>query len=136
MAWLAQNPEVICTELEEGAVLLNMETRTYYSLNDPGREIWRLVELVESADDLARALCRLFMASDDEALALVSPFLERLRAERLVVERAEAQAIRPSEAEPAASDRKKLRAPELIKHDEPLHEVPINPFDPQLPLAE
>ncbi len=26
--------------------------------------------------------------------------------------------------------------PEVIKHDEPLHEVVINPFDPQLPLAE
>lgn len=35
------------------------------------------------------------------------------------------------------SPRKKPFAePELIKHDEPLHDVVLNPFDPQLPLAE
>ena len=136
MSWLAQNPEVICTELEEGAVLLNMETRTYYSLNDPGREIWGLVEITESPEDLARALCGLFTASEDQALALVSPFLERLRTEHLLVERTEEPSSRTAGGEPRPATKKALLAPELIQHDEPLHEVPVNPFDPQLPLAE
>lgn len=136
MGWLAQNPEVICTELEEGAVLLNMETRTYYSLNDSGREIWRLLEAVASAGELAHEFCHLFAVSEDEALSLISPFLERLGLEHLVVERDQAPARRACEGEPAPSAKRKLLAPELIKHDEPLHEVPVNPFDPQLPLAE
>ncbi len=32
--------------------------------------------------------------------------------------------------------KKRFVEPELIKHDEPLHDVVVNPFDPQLPLAE
>jgi hypothetical protein len=32
--------------------------------------------------------------------------------------------------------RKPFVEPELIKHEEPLHEIVMNPFDPQLPLAE
>ncbi|HSD11225.1 MAG TPA: PqqD family protein [Candidatus Binatia bacterium] len=136
MGWLAQNPAVICTELEEGAVLLNMETRTYYSLNDSAREIWRLVEVVASAEELAGALCRFFDVGVEEARSSIATFLERLRLERLVVERDEAPARQASQSEPVPSAKRKLSTPELIKHDEPLHEVPINPFDPQLPLAE
>jgi hypothetical protein len=35
-----------------------------------------------------------------------------------------------------SAEKKPFIAPELIKHDEPLHEVVMNPFDPQVPLAE
>ena len=57
MSRLAQNPQVICTELEDGAVLLNMETRTYYSLTDQGRERFlTLVKRWASLNDAVQSL--------------------------------------------------------------------------------
>jgi len=114
-----------------------METRTYYSLNDPGREIWRLVDVASSADDVALGLTRIFDVRREEALSLVVPFLERLAQERLLVDAIDSPTPNPPEqAQAVSAPGKKLSPPDLIKHDEPLHEVPISPFDPQLPLAE
>ncbi|MBI4526602.1 MAG: hypothetical protein HY695_22610 [Deltaproteobacteria bacterium] len=42
----------------------------------------------------------------------------------------------PSIETEKSTRKKPFVEPELIKHDEPLHDVVINPFDPQLPLAE
>ena len=41
---LTPNPEIIYTELENGeAVLLNMDTTNYFSLNQTGTRIWSLM---------------------------------------------------------------------------------------------
>ena len=34
------NPSVVCTELDDGAVLLDVETKYYYHLNDTSLLIW------------------------------------------------------------------------------------------------
>jgi hypothetical protein len=34
------NPSVVCTEMDEGAVLLNLETKYYYHLNETSLRIW------------------------------------------------------------------------------------------------
>jgi coenzyme PQQ synthesis protein D (PqqD) len=139
MGWLIQNPEVVATELEDGAVLLNMDTRTYYSLNEVGLAIWRLVERGASDDDVADGLRAAYAADAEQARSAVLRFLELLQAEHLLTS---------SDAPPATgvgqqtapargtATKKPFREPELIKHDEPLHDVPLTPFDPQLPLAE
>src|SRR5690349_18552070 len=44
MERLTTNPEVVCAVLEDGAVLLNLESRTYYSLNGVGLEVWQLLD--------------------------------------------------------------------------------------------
>jgi coenzyme PQQ synthesis protein D (PqqD) len=36
--------EVACAIVEDGAVLLHMGTKRYFSLNETGAAIWRLVE--------------------------------------------------------------------------------------------
>ncbi|MGH9196724.1 MAG: hypothetical protein ACRD1T_13395 [Acidimicrobiia bacterium] len=43
---------------------------------------------------------------------------------------------KPASVEASSAKKKQFIEPELLKHDEPLHEVVMNPFDPQLPLAE
>jgi len=137
VARLAKNPEVVCTELEDGAVLLNMETRFYYSLNDSGLEIWRLLETPGEGDELGRRLTARLEVDDATAAEAASSFLVELERERLVVAADGVQAGAPvsSEAE-AGGERRRFSAPELIRHDEPLHEVTTSPFDSQLPLAE
>jgi hypothetical protein len=133
MAWLAKNPEVVSTELEDGAILLNLETRLYYSLNDAGLEIWRRIGAASSEQELAENLTGLFDADEERVTGVVARFVSELERERLVVPSAEGE---PVSAWPQASGTKPLEEPELAKHDEPLHEVPASPFDPQLPLAE
>jgi Coenzyme PQQ synthesis protein D (PqqD) len=136
MGWLARNPDVQCTELEDGAVLLNMETRLYYSLNQVGLELWNAIDGAEGPEQVASRLAEGFRVEEDAALAAVSGFLPELERERLVVASEGEPGTAPApEAAPEGQPRD-FEEPQLIKHDEPLHEVATSPFDPQLPLAE
>lgn len=141
MEALSKHPEVVCTELEDGAVLLNLETRLYYSLDRVGLDIWNLIDSVDNEEELEDRLMQSYEAGDDSPQELVTAFLERLQSESLVVasegEVDESSSSRsPMPAHPPEGPRGPLTAPLLSKHDEPLHEVPLHPFDPQLPLAE
>jgi hypothetical protein len=134
---VVQNPEVVVTELEEGAVLLNMESRLYYSLNNSALDIWHLLESPVESEEVARRLAVLVETNEAELTEPVSAFLQDLQNERLVVTADGSQSGGLTQATPRASeDRRPFNQPELIRHDEPLHEIQVSPFDPQLPLAE
>jgi hypothetical protein len=137
MSWLTRNPAVECTELADGAVLLNMDTRLYYSLNGAGLELWNASEGATGQEEVAKRLTEALEIDEQAALGAVSRFLPELQREGLVVESAE-PAGAPGAAEAGAPDegRRPFEEPQLIKHDEPLHDVANTPFDPQLPLAE
>jgi hypothetical protein len=136
MGRLARNPDVECTELADGAVLLNMETRLYYSLNQTGLELWNATDGANGPEQVAKRLTEAFEIDEQAALGAVASFMPELERERLVVELAE-QAVPPvPTAEGPDGPRRTFEQPQLIKHDEPLHEVANTPFDPQLPLAE
>lgn len=159
MTWMAPNPEVIHTELEDGAVLLNMETGYYYSLDVVGRDIWRLLEEGGSAEAVGAALTERYDVDATRATRTASEFLEKLAEEGLVLpaeadgrtgaggsaEGSRAASVAatgaPGATEPAGraeggDGRPAFREPELLKHDEPLSQMSTHPFDPQLPLAE
>jgi hypothetical protein len=129
---------VIHTELEEGAVLLHLESGLYYSLDAVGLEIWRQIEGGRRVEDIARAVTERFDVQHDAAEAAVVSFVEQLARERLVIP-ADGDLARADAAPagvPGPVERKPFALPALIKHDEPLHQVALHPFDPQLPLAE
>jgi hypothetical protein len=142
MAWLMENPEVVCTELEDGAILLNMESRFYYSLNTVALDIWRIIATAEGPEDLGRFLVARYDVDEEQARASVSRFVEQLERERLVIHPAGAgaeQAFMRSAGPDRGTEptsKQTFAEPELLKHDEPLHEIAMSPFDPQLPLAE
>jgi hypothetical protein len=133
MAWRA-NQEVVCTELEEGAVLLNMESRLYYGLDPVGLEVFNLAQSVEDRDALGRELEARFEVDTERARRTAARFVAQLEQEGLLVS---ADGVEPQPETPAPDGSKRpFSEPELIRHDEPLHDVAISPFDPQLPLAE
>jgi hypothetical protein len=140
MAWIARSPEVVSTELEEGGILLNMETRLYYSLNREGLEIWSLLDSAAGPEELGRLLTSSFDVDEERAQAAVSAFLPELERERLVVASDQVRTEAGSDSETAerhgGRTARPFLEPELVRHDEPLHEVAASPFDPQLPLAE
>ena len=143
MAKLSWHPEVVHTELEEGAILLHLGTRFYYSLNETGRTIWAMLESSAGPAEVSRRLVERYSVTEDHARAAVSRFLAELEREQLVVTGAVDQTPAPASADHArpvsgspARTVARFSEPELTKHAEPLHEVVMNPFDPQLPLAE
>jgi hypothetical protein len=133
-----RNREVVATELEEGAVLLNIETGFYYSLNEPGAEIWRGLDAAADPNVLAERLRRRFEVEHARAQTAATAFVAELEREGLVVPGDGVEEPMPSPwgMRGPAGERQPFAEPELLKHDEPLHEVSMSPFDPQLPLAE
>jgi hypothetical protein len=135
-----KHPEVVYTDLEDGAVLLHLQTRFYYSLNDVGQVIWRLLDSTESVDELVQRLMAEYEVEEGQAKERVSAFLQELEREQLAVPHSGEGDQRGGEgivgAPSPPPEKKPFAEPEVIKHDEPLHEVVMNPFDPQLPLAE
>lgn len=53
---LIKNPSVVCTEMEDGGVLLDLDTTSYYSLNSTGLEIWTLMDQYPTVEAIARQL--------------------------------------------------------------------------------
>lgn len=41
---MRKNPSVVCTELDDGAVLLNLDSRYYFNLNETGLRIWQMLD--------------------------------------------------------------------------------------------
>jgi Coenzyme PQQ synthesis protein D (PqqD) len=143
MARRVQHPDVVYTALEDDAVLLNLETGSYYSLNEVGTAIWQLLDSTASDEDLVDRLTAEYEVERERAQSSVSTFLQELERAQLVVPDREGRATggernpgESAEAQAPPAERKPFAQPELLKHDEPLHEVVMNPFDPQLPLAE
>ena len=146
MSHLRQHPEVVYTDLDDGAVLLHGDTKFFYSLNDVGAAIWRSLASADSLDGLVDRLLAQYEIEPKEARSTVSAFVRALEDEQLIVVDQASAGPTNTEAQPGGSaetsgvkpagQRRPFAEPELIKHDEPLHAVVMNPFDPKLPLAE
>jgi hypothetical protein len=143
MAPLQRHPEVVFTDLGDGAVLLHGETKFFYSLDHVGAAVWRLLDTTGGMDGLVQALAAEYGVEPATARESVSGFLDELEREQLVTRDLAAPANEPVTSSPddtarsaTRAEKKPLTRPELVKHAEPLHAVVMNPFDPQLPLAE
>jgi hypothetical protein len=70
--------------VEGGAVVLHMGTKCYYSLNETGAVLWRLLESGTTEDDAAAQLVQLYEVEAREARDAVSCLIADLLGERLV----------------------------------------------------
>ena len=79
---------VVFTDLDDGsAVLLHLENKFYYSLNESGSFMWQLIEKSAGSMDmeqLREALCGHFDVNPEQARADVKEFIEDLAKEGLV----------------------------------------------------
>ena len=79
--------EVVFTDLDDGsAVLLHLETKYYFSLNETGCFLWKLLEREAGVtkEEMAEELCEGFDVEADRALADVSEFLGELSEQGLI----------------------------------------------------
>jgi hypothetical protein len=127
-ATIALRPDIVATVLEDGAVLLDLETKYFYSVNPPG---WAILQLFETGASPAQVMdrCRGW-GQTQAAEAATMKFIDYLIEDRLVTAGASPLPTQEVEWEGDWSP------PHIEKHREPLQRIMTSAFDPTLPLAE
>lgn len=77
-------PDALSASLSDGAVLLHLYTKRYFSLNETGSRIWSLLEQQATDDEIVDALVQEYDVERPEAMRAVSQLLDDLVAERLI----------------------------------------------------
>ena len=77
--------DVACAAVEDGAVVLHMGTKQYFSLNETGAAIWRLLEDDVPLADVPRRLSEGYDVAVDEARAAVDALIAMLREKDLLI---------------------------------------------------
>jgi hypothetical protein len=83
---LRPHPKCLLTVLDDGTgVILNLETKYYFTLNTTGVALWQALENgAGTAREIAQALARTFEVDEAKALEDVEDVLRELVAEHLV----------------------------------------------------
>ena len=79
-----KNPSVSCTELEDGAILLNLDTKYYYTLNSTGLRIWQIMDESKDPLEIAQKLAVEYEVDEEKAKASVVELMEELEQEGLI----------------------------------------------------
>jgi len=122
----ALRPSVVATVIEDGAVLLDLQTKYFYQLNGSA---WAIVQLFESdcvTRSFVEAQCRAWGAEDLEP---VRAMLDTLENDRLVDAGEPVPAAAPQFAGPWVT-------PRIERQAQPLQRLVTTAFDPSIPLAE
>jgi len=84
---IEKSAQTVFTALEDGtAVLLNLNTLFYYSLNRTGAAVWQQIESSKAvtADELARVVCERFDVGEEAAWQTIGDFLGRLEEFKMI----------------------------------------------------
>lgn len=130
MRYAVNSGQVISEIIDGEAVMINLTTGNYYSLNEVGASIWNLIEAGASTTEIVERLSLRYEDAESEIESAVSQLINELRGEDLVVA-AEGNGAAPAAPEEPATDRKPFETPRLEKHTDmqdlimldPVHEV-------------
>ena len=78
-------PEALVATLSDGAVLLNLQTKRYFSLNETGTRIWELVQQTADEDSIVATMLREYEVDEGMARAEVRRILDELIEAQLIV---------------------------------------------------
>lgn len=98
------------TIIDGDAVLVNLATGVYYSLDGTAGAVWRMIENRRSVSEIAQGLAFHYDTTPERALADVESLVSKLLTEELI---AEAQPGNPPAPETAPAERLPYRAPQL-----------------------
>jgi hypothetical protein len=76
--------DAACAVVDDGAVVLHMRTKRYYSLNETGVAIWSMLEANLSVDEIVAGLTTTYEIDSDAAKAAVEGMLAELASVELV----------------------------------------------------
>jgi Coenzyme PQQ synthesis protein D (PqqD) len=131
MRYRVNSPQVINETIDGEAIMINLATGSYYSLDRVGGDVWSLLEASLPVDDIVAELGRRYEASEDDIRRGVEDLLQRLSGEELVVPCDDTEPVRAVSPEPAAPERSPFHAPRLEKFTDmqdlilldPVHQV-------------
>ena len=83
------SPDAACATVDGGAVLLHMQTKRYYSLNETGALIWRLLQRRVERPAILQQLVDSYHVGIADAERAFLRLIDDLRAESLIMEREE-----------------------------------------------
>lgn len=76
---------VVATQLDEGdGVLVDLDTKQYFQLNETAMLIWRAIENGRPLDRIVEEIVATYSVSDEQALASTKSVLSRLQNHRLI----------------------------------------------------
>lgn len=122
------NPDVVCSVLQDGGVLLDLTTKQYYALNRSGLAAWQYLEDGGTLAGLAAALRQQSAGAEDGLDAFASALLAHGLAE--------AGDPGMDDDVPVPSLPGPWMPPTVTPHGKPLSQVILSPFDPTVPIPE
>jgi len=78
------SPDAACAVVEDGAVVLHMRTKRYFSLNETGAAIWRMLEDDVALAEIPARLVALYDVDAAAAADALTRLLEELATEELI----------------------------------------------------
>ncbi len=124
---VGMNPAFVATVVEDGAVLLDLDSKYFYSLNSSA---WAILQLAESSAVLRERIVDTCRSWGAPGASEVEAFLDKLCEFGILEESEDAGA-----AVEVSFDREWV-APVVTRQAEPLQSVVTSAFDPSIPLAE
>lgn len=130
MRYAVNSGQVISEIIDGEAVMINLTTGNYYSLNEVGASIWNSIEAGASTTEIVERLSLRFEGGESEIESAVSQLIDELRSEDLIVA-AEGNGGAPAAPAQPEAGRKPFETPRLEKHTDmqdlimldPVHEV-------------
>ena len=77
--------EALVATLSDGAVLLNLQTKRYFSLNETGTRIWELVQQTADEETIVATMLREYEVDETMARTEVRRILDELIDAQLIV---------------------------------------------------
>jgi coenzyme PQQ synthesis protein D (PqqD) len=130
MRYQVNSGPVISEVIDGEAVIINLTTGNYYSLNESGAAVWSSLERSATVDEIATRLASRYDASPADVRSAVTDLLAELEQEDLIVA-ADGTGASISVLEEPQSERLPFQPPRLEKHTDmqdlilldPVHEV-------------
>lgn len=113
---VSPNADAVAAEVIDGeAIIIDLATGVYYSMDGVGGSIWALIETESSFEEIVTAIVARYEVSRNQAETDVQEFVAELLREKLVVVSEQQSAAR---ADPKAAPEQKLPyvAPKLITY--------------------
>lgn len=126
---IAMRSTLVATVVEDGAVLLDLETKYFYMLNSSA---WAIAQLFESTPATLCAIvqcCREWGVTPADEAAVIA-FLDEMRNYGLLEDCAVSAAV------PHVEFESRWTRPSVTRQREPLQTIVTSAFDPSVPLAE
>jgi hypothetical protein len=80
-----KNPAVVCSELDEGAILLDLNTKYYYNLNETALKIWKFIDDLSAIPEIATGIAEEYEVDQCQAEESVGRIIAELYKEGLVI---------------------------------------------------